>query len=357
MPLLPETSIKSLNNANFNDNETISDSLLEKFQNISVNHSVFDRVINRVTVYKELNVHTKRHTSISSSTPHRTLQPLQEAKNTNTFVATMGRYFNNLAAEQTKTSNKLADKFQTSKDTGFTLGISIVQGSDGNVYVKDIVPGGPGDKSGIKIGDQILAVDGISLINVPYDEAINILQSTKQQCELIISQLATLASTVLTAKASANAIDIYGTATRNILSHFNHQHRTPGVISSCATDFSSPAKSKSINNLNDKTSSYIRDDLELANNVPQLYRSPYKSRAEEYGCHEDDEVDSFVEEKTFDEDDIGAAMQLKKMGSLKNFHRYPMGNLTPSKSMPEIAGVNIEIDFSGLSPFTYATNL
>jgi tyrosine-protein phosphatase non-receptor type 13 len=41
---------------------------------------------------------------------------------------------------------------------GYTLGISIVQGTDNNVYVKDMVPNGPGDKSGIMIGDQVSTV-------------------------------------------------------------------------------------------------------------------------------------------------------------------------------------------------------
>lgn len=38
----------------------------------------------------------------------------------------------------------------------FTLGISIVQGSDNNVYVKDLVKNGPAEKGGIRIGDQVM---------------------------------------------------------------------------------------------------------------------------------------------------------------------------------------------------------
>lgn len=41
---------------------------------------------------------------------------------------------------------------------GLTLGISIVQGSDNNVYVKDLVKNGPGERHGIQIGDQVGAI-------------------------------------------------------------------------------------------------------------------------------------------------------------------------------------------------------
>lgn len=38
---------------------------------------------------------------------------------------------------------------------GLTLGVSIVQGSDNNVYVKDLVKNGPGARAGLQIGDQV----------------------------------------------------------------------------------------------------------------------------------------------------------------------------------------------------------
>lgn len=43
------------------------------------------------------------------------------------------------------------------QERGLTLGISIVQGTDNNVYVKDLVRHGPGEMSGIQIGDQVRA--------------------------------------------------------------------------------------------------------------------------------------------------------------------------------------------------------
>lgn len=51
----------------------------------------------------------------------------------------------------------------------FTLGLSIVQGSDHNVYVKDLVFDGPSARAGIQIGDQV--------INSTYSNNIRILLS------------------------------------------------------------------------------------------------------------------------------------------------------------------------------------
>lgn len=74
--------------------------------------------------------------------------------------------------------------------TGYTMGISIVQGENDNyVYVKELAKSGPGRRLGICVGDQIVAVDGISLLNLPYDESLKILQSTGKTVTLIVSRL------------------------------------------------------------------------------------------------------------------------------------------------------------------------
>lgn len=41
------------------------------------------------------------------------------------------------------------------QDNSMTLGISVVQGSDNNVYVKDLMKNGPGERNGVLIGDQV----------------------------------------------------------------------------------------------------------------------------------------------------------------------------------------------------------
>lgn len=86
-------------------NETISDTLLDKFSNMTTtqNH-LNDRIITRITIVKDNHV---QHMKASNSA------------------------------------------------MGTTLGISVVQGSDNNVYVKDLMKHGPGERNGVLIGDQV----------------------------------------------------------------------------------------------------------------------------------------------------------------------------------------------------------
>lgn len=48
--------------------------------------------------------------------------------------------------------NEIKNKLPAEK---WALGISIIQGSDNNVYIKDLVKNGPGARSGLHIGDQV----------------------------------------------------------------------------------------------------------------------------------------------------------------------------------------------------------
>ena len=74
--------------------------------------------------------------------------------------------------------------------TGYSMGISIIQGqTDNYVYVREIIKNGPGDKAGIRVGDQIISVDGVSLLNLPYEKALEILQNTENEVNLIVSQI------------------------------------------------------------------------------------------------------------------------------------------------------------------------
>lgn len=74
--------------------------------------------------------------------------------------------------------------------TGYSMGISIIQGqTDNYVYVREIIKNGPGDKAGIRVGDQIISVDGVSLLNLPYEQSLEILQHTGNEVNLIVSQM------------------------------------------------------------------------------------------------------------------------------------------------------------------------
>lgn len=118
-------------------NETISDSLFEKFNNLSKNNTIDDRVINRITIVKDsfAKIHCNNGIELGSNVRKHSLDS-----------------DGNSSVEDNSIANKL------------TLGISIVQGSDNNVYVKDLVKNGPGETNGIQIGDQVFLFS-LALLN------------------------------------------------------------------------------------------------------------------------------------------------------------------------------------------------
>ncbi|KAG5673931.1 hypothetical protein PVAND_003932 [Polypedilum vanderplanki] len=155
------SSIKSINHGNNNnnvfvmpnENTLLSSSLVEKFENISCTDAS-DRILSQVKIVK-CPVFSE-HLNYKSQS----LRDLAFSSNVDSYI------------------------------TGYSMGISIVQGqSDNYVYVKEIIKNGPGDKAGIRIGDQILSVDGVSLLNLPYKKSLEILQHTGNEVNLIVSQI------------------------------------------------------------------------------------------------------------------------------------------------------------------------
>lgn len=75
------------------------------------------------------------------------------------------------------------------KDFKDSLGMQITEGSDGRVYVQSVIPGGPAHRTGrIFSGDQIIAVDGRNLLRLKYEEALNLLKSTGNAVNFVLSQ-------------------------------------------------------------------------------------------------------------------------------------------------------------------------
>ncbi|GBP58588.1 FERM and PDZ domain-containing protein 2 [Eumeta japonica] len=75
------------------------------------------------------------------------------------------------------------------RDNTKALGLQVAEGSDGNVYIKSITPGGPAETSKkLNPGDQIISVNGQTLLNIKYEMALEILQSAPQTVELIVLQ-------------------------------------------------------------------------------------------------------------------------------------------------------------------------
>ncbi|KAI8439127.1 hypothetical protein MSG28_012985 [Choristoneura fumiferana] len=75
------------------------------------------------------------------------------------------------------------------RDQMNALGLQVAEGSDGNVYIKSITSGGSADMSKKLLpGDQIISVNGQTLLNVKYDKALAMLQSAPHVVELIVLQ-------------------------------------------------------------------------------------------------------------------------------------------------------------------------
>ncbi|XP_072312586.1 FERM and PDZ domain-containing protein 2 [Eucyclogobius newberryi] len=80
------------------------------------------------------------------------------------------------------------------KDTKLGLGIVIVGEDtvgryDLGIFVATIVPGGPADKDGrIKIGGRLISLNNISLEGVTFSEAAEVLNSSPEEVQLIVSQ-------------------------------------------------------------------------------------------------------------------------------------------------------------------------
>lgn len=75
------------------------------------------------------------------------------------------------------------------KDSKGSLGMQITEGSDGNVYVQSVIPGGPAYNSAcVNSGDQIIAVDGRNLLRLKYEDALNALKDTGPTVNFVLSQ-------------------------------------------------------------------------------------------------------------------------------------------------------------------------
>ncbi|XP_035919453.1 uncharacterized protein LOC118517435 isoform X2 [Anopheles stephensi] len=179
--------------------ETISDTLLEKFNNISqCSGATNDRILATVIIVKDAVIGTDQDALlIPSQRPF--LSRSQES------IAFPGKWSLTASSHNGATHyDEFDERFPYATMGGgvkkrnrehnnatarYTLGISIVQGNDNNVYVKDLAPNGPGARNGVRVGDQIIAVNGKSLLNLPYTESLRILQQTGRTVELVLSQI------------------------------------------------------------------------------------------------------------------------------------------------------------------------
>lgn len=135
----------------------MSESLFEKFNDLSVasgQAAGTDRIIRRITITKE------RVLSNRQRSRQLKVRRLDRTNGERAIFATRSQESVFLGGhERLVAVEEPAEEF-SEDEPAWTLGISIVQGTDNNVYVKELVQGGPGSVAGICVGDQV------SLINL-----------------------------------------------------------------------------------------------------------------------------------------------------------------------------------------------
>ncbi|XP_072765445.1 uncharacterized protein [Anoplolepis gracilipes] len=74
---------------------------------------------------------------------------------------------------------------------GGSIGLQVTEGN-GGIYVQAVSVGGSADMAGnVNKGDQIVAINGQNLLNLRYEDALKMLQSSSETVELVLSQPAT----------------------------------------------------------------------------------------------------------------------------------------------------------------------
>lgn len=123
---------------------------------------------------------------------------------------------NNISFEE----ERVLSTVSVQRDAKGSLGLQITEGSDGNVYIQSVIPGGPAYSTGnILSGDQVVAVDGHSLLGMKYKNALNFLTNTGQKVEFVLSRIAPCRQSI----HSQSTLRIGDTAKMD-LSNINESH-------------------------------------------------------------------------------------------------------------------------------------
>ncbi|XP_068082932.1 tyrosine-protein phosphatase non-receptor type 13 [Anabrus simplex] len=75
------------------------------------------------------------------------------------------------------------------RGTNGSLGVQISKGEDGGVYIHSVMPNGPAALLGtVHKGDKVVAVDSHNLLNMKYEDALQLLLASGDEVELVLSQ-------------------------------------------------------------------------------------------------------------------------------------------------------------------------
>lgn len=76
------------------------------------------------------------------------------------------------------------------RDEKGSFGLQITEGSDGHVYIQSVIDNGPAylTRNFIR-GDQVIAVNGKSLLELKYNQALNVLKNSGNEVEFLLARL------------------------------------------------------------------------------------------------------------------------------------------------------------------------
>ncbi|KAK9505417.1 hypothetical protein O3M35_009481 [Rhynocoris fuscipes] len=179
-----------------------SSTLLHDNENVSRNIGARRRVLMGTRAIYSNSQHDLRcssHIDLDLVSP---VTPLPEAYVVNTNIRCENDNFpsdfhesisGSLAEKFNETSfinDRVLTKIRLERDKDEGLGLQVAEGKDGHAYVISTVIGTPANNCGlIYPGDQIQAVNGLSVLNLPYREVLCTIQSSGNNIELVLSQV------------------------------------------------------------------------------------------------------------------------------------------------------------------------
>ncbi|XP_034947803.1 uncharacterized protein [Chelonus insularis] len=159
---------------------------------------------------------------------------------------------------------------------GGSIGLQVTEGNDGGVYVQAVSVGGSADMAGnINKGDRIVAINGQSLLNFRYEDALKMLQnSSSETVELVLSQVTERASKQQNQFQNTNSVNNH-----NSNEHFNKGNSSSDVHSSVTREWL-PRK--------------LSDPLAFNQNSSSTYNSARSSSMDNYDVHNFYNIDRAV---------------------------------------------------------------
>ncbi|XP_044008088.1 uncharacterized protein LOC122852387 [Aphidius gifuensis] len=185
---------------------------------------------------ESLSMKSDSASSIQSASAQSTESPLPEAYVLNADICTNDETFritndetmsDSLVARLEELSfaeERILHTVKLERGYGGSIGLQVTKGNDGGVYIQAISVGGSADMAGnVNNGDRIVAINGQSLLNFPYEDSLKMLQSTSATVELVLSQITSTRQDLLSSQQQQQQQHLSDTFDSNYLRNFHFE--------------------------------------------------------------------------------------------------------------------------------------